>query len=142
MAMEYDTFVGEIRQRHTFSERGPAEHAIDAIATTLGEVLPQEISQVVADLLPEEIAEQLLAPRSEKLNLTRFLDRVARRSGVDQDEALRQAQLVVGLFAELAPDDEIEQMRAYMVPGFDPLFEIADRHLTSRRTGEPGAAEA
>lgn len=131
-------FVGEFKQRQGFTEHGPAEQAIEAVLTTLGEVLPDELALEVASFLPSDLEDALLAtPRSRASNFQQFLERVAEREGdIRSDEALAHSQLVVGLLAELAPDDEIERVRASL-PEFELLFEIADRHLDARDAGSP-----
>src|SRR4051794_30477475 len=85
--MDYQTFLDTVSQRaHIPPDK--AEPLTRATLKTLAEGLTRGEAKDLASELPRRLKEPLAspAPKTEGLGLDEFLNRVSRRSGLDQEE--------------------------------------------------------
>ena len=122
--MQHDEFIGQVQSRARLSSRGDAERACRATLETLGERVPEGLADNLASQLPRGIGEHLKrtevyagAATGERFGRQEFIDRVAERAGVREQQAAFLARAVTevvdeatqgGLMAkvtEALPDD-------------------------------------
>ncbi|AKN74429.1 hypothetical protein QR97_36050 [Streptomyces sp. PBH53] len=124
--MRHDEMIGKVQALAQLPDRGTAERAAHAVASTLAERLPSGLARHVAAQLPPDMAAAMReaadasgAPDSgtagERFGLTAFAGRVAVRAGTDEETALREAAAVMEVLdAALAP--ELTERMAHALP--------------------------
>lgn len=105
--MQHDTMIGQVQARAKLSSRGEAERAVRATLETLGERLPEGLTDNLASVLPREIGEHLRRTEllgglgtGERFDRAEFVDRVAERSGADPQQAAYQTRVVFEVVEE------------------------------------------
>lgn len=125
--MNYKEFVGAVQHRLEFGTFGEAVRATRATLTTLGERLEEGEATDLASPLPMEIDRFLEEAESgQRFTYEEFLDRVARREGVDRPEANYHAQQVVALLDEVVPAGNLVKVRDQLPEEYEQLFEFVD----------------
>ncbi|GAA2424342.1 DUF2267 domain-containing protein [Streptomyces macrosporus] len=119
--MRYEEFTGQVQARAGLPDRQSAERAVRATLETLAERMPDGVADHLAAQLPGEAAESLrrvvagdeTSPRrradarshGEPFDLTTFAGRVAWRSRVPEDTAVREATAVLEVLdAAVSPE--------------------------------------
>ena len=127
--MEHDQFVGQVQDRARLASRGDAERSIRATFETLGERLSGGAASNLAAQLPSELAENLrrtVASESasgEQFSLDEFFQRVTRREGVDQPDAVFHARAVVEVVDDATTGNLVSKIREQLPAEYDRLFE-------------------
>jgi uncharacterized protein (DUF2267 family) len=100
--MQHDELIGQVRQRARLASRNNAERAVRAALQTLGECIPGELADNLAEQLPPEIGEYLYRgmPNGERFDRQEFVARVAARAGTRQQHAACLARTVFEVIDE------------------------------------------
>jgi uncharacterized protein (DUF2267 family) len=92
--MLHDQFMGQVQNRARLANDGQAERVTRAVLETLGERIPDGLAGNLAAQLPLEVGEHLRRYQTfgevgtgEQFDVPEFVDRVARRSGLEQPQA-------------------------------------------------------
>jgi uncharacterized protein (DUF2267 family) len=120
--MDRDQFLRLVGQG---AELGPGETEKAARATlaTLGERISRGEARDLAAQLPPEIAPWLHADeRSQRFDVDEFLRRVATRSGVDEDAALRRARVVFAVLGQAIAPSEFDDLASELPKDYDVLL--------------------
>jgi uncharacterized protein (DUF2267 family) len=110
-ATPFDTILTKVAQRAGLDHDG-ARRAVEVVLTTLAErIAPGEIDDLVARLPIElhPLLKEALAHnpgQASHVSLDEFLERVARREGVDVFESERHGRAVLTTLREVVGDDE------------------------------------
>lgn len=136
--MKYDAFIGQVQHHIRGSSRGEAEEATRAFLETLGQRLPAELVDKMAEQLPHPMARWLrtLEPYT-KLRLDEFLDRVSLREGIARPLADDHARAVVRMLEAALAGGAMDKIRESLPQEFEPLVAGAGRH-PEHGTGLPG----
>lgn len=99
--------------------------ATNAVLETLAERVTGGEAVDLATYLPRELRDPLLDADedAETFDPETFLERVADRADVDDDEARAVARAATATVGETAPAVELENVRSQLPPEFDPLFD-------------------
>jgi uncharacterized protein (DUF2267 family) len=118
-----DEFIRRVADREGV-DAATAERDARAVFTALGyAVSPGELSDVAAQL-PKEIAGLLpRGPWVERPTADELAERVARRTGLDRERAMRAAEAVVETLAERISGGEVEELEARLPPELHPALE-------------------
>lgn len=132
--MRHDELIGKVQAEARLPDRGAAERATRAVLHTLAERLPHGLARHLAAQLPEELAEAVqegatvpphgVSERSsvgERFGLTAFAGRVAWRSGVSEEDAVRQAAAVLEVLDAAVPE-EMEKVAQTLPPDIRELL--------------------
>ena len=118
-----DEFIRRVAEREGV-DAATAERDARAVFTALGyAVSPGELADVAAEL-PNEFAG--LLPRGswvEQPTADEFAERVARRTGLDREPAMRAAEAVVETLAERISGGEVEDLEARLPLELHPALE-------------------
>ncbi|WP_199434261.1 DUF2267 domain-containing protein [Qaidamihabitans albus] len=105
--MDHDHFIGQVQARAQLASRGEAEGVTRATLETLGERIPEQVANHVADQLPTEIGEHLRrtvtmggAGSGERFGLDEFAQRVAERGHLQQPDAVYGSRVVLEVTGE------------------------------------------
>ncbi|MCF6523383.1 DUF2267 domain-containing protein [Streptomyces sp. JJ36] len=133
--MRYDELIGQVQAQAGLPDRGAAEHAARAVLRTLTERVPDGLARNLSAQLPEELvsplgadaAEPAAAPpersgSGERFDLTAFAGRVAWRSGVSEDAALRQTAAVLEVLDAAVAPEEMEKVAEVLPPDIRELL--------------------
>lgn len=133
--MQHDEFIGQVQHRARLDSRGAAERATRATLETLGQRLPDGLSDNLAAQLPQEIGEHLRRTASvfgdatgERFDRQEFVRRVADVESVDEPAAAYHARVVLEVVDE-ATNGQIVQRVCDTLP--DDLAQL----LTAGSTG-------
>jgi uncharacterized protein (DUF2267 family) len=130
--MNFDEFTGTVQHRLELPGTGEAVRAIRATLTTLGRRIPAGGAEDIAASLPMEIGWYLTGAVDEhgqRFGWQEFVSRVSDIARVDPPDAAYQAQVVVGLVAELVPESDLRQLRDQLPEqreGWETLFAVVD----------------
>jgi uncharacterized protein (DUF2267 family) len=127
--VQYEEFIDQVRQRAGLASRAEAERAARSTLTVLGEYLAGGEGLDLASQLPQGLAEILRRQppdRSMIFSLSDFIQRVGEEEGVDSEEALAHARVVMGVLGEAVSEGEMEDVRRQFPSEFDPLFESGE----------------
>jgi len=107
-----DEFIRRVAEREGV-DAATAERDARAVFTALGyAVSPGELADVAAEL-PKELAALLpRGPWVEQPTADEFAERVARRTGLDRERAMRAAEAVVETLAERISGGEVDDLEA------------------------------
>jgi uncharacterized protein (DUF2267 family) len=120
--MDRDAFVRHVAQAAGI-DRDAAERAVQATLTTLAERISRGQARDLAAQLPPELSPWLNAPeRSQPFDVDEFLRRVAERAGVDEDAALRRAQVVFAVLAQAVAPSEFDDVVSELPSDYDVLL--------------------
>lgn len=127
--MQFHEFLGQVQHRAQLPSPGHALSATRATLVTLGERLAGGEPWDLAAQLPREIAHFVTAGdaastgRGERFDLDEFVNRVARREGVDAPKAAGHAQAVLSVLESAVSPGEIAQVRAQLPEDIRRLLE-------------------
>ncbi|RQH02513.1 DUF2267 domain-containing protein [Natrarchaeobius oligotrophus] len=125
--MNYKEFVGQVQHRLEYAQLGPAVRATRAVLMTLGERLQEGEATDLASPLPMEIDRYLTeADHGQRFDYSEFLDRVARREGVDRSDANYHAQQLLAVVGDVVPPGNLAKVANQLPEDYDPLFELVD----------------
>jgi uncharacterized protein (DUF2267 family) len=104
--MQHDELIGQVRHRARLASRNDAERAIRAALQTLGECIPEELTDNLAAQLPPEIGGYLYrgVANGERFDRQEFVARVAARAGTRQQHAACLARTVFEVIDEAVQD--------------------------------------
>lgn len=116
--MQHDVFIGQVQARAHLPSRGEAERAVRATLETLGERLPEGLTDNLASVLPREIGEHLRRTEvlgglgtGERFDRQEFIDRVAERGDTDPSQAAHEARVVLGVVEEASSGSLMDKVR-------------------------------
>jgi uncharacterized protein (DUF2267 family) len=121
-AVQEDEFLTPVEQL-LGSGRDRARKAAEATLQTLGERIASGEARDLAEQLPPELAPWLAADdRAQPFDVDEFLHRVARREGVNVEEAERHARAVFEALRRTVTADEYADTVAELPKTFAPLL--------------------
>lgn len=116
--MQHDELIGQVQSRAKLASRGEAERAVRSTLETLGERLPEGLTDNLAAQLPHEVGEHLRRTEmlgglgtGERFSRDEFVNRVAERSGADRPQAVYQARVVFELLDEATTGGLMDRVR-------------------------------
>lgn len=116
--MQHDTLIGQVQSRARLPSRGEAERTVRATLETLGERLPEGLTDNLASVLPREIGEHLRRTEllggvgtGERFDRNEFITRVAERSGADRQQAAYRARVVLEVIEEASSGRLMDRVR-------------------------------
>jgi uncharacterized protein (DUF2267 family) len=127
MHVRYDEFLGQVQHRARLSSRAEAERATRATLETLAERLVGGEVHDLASQLPPELARSLQSPDAgigAKLTLDEFFELVSEREGVDLEDSMLHARVVIGVLTEAVSQGEIKDVRVQLPAAFAQLFNV------------------
>ena len=129
--MNFSDFTGEVQHRLELGTQGEAVRATRAVLQTLSERIQEGEATDLASPLPMEIDYYVLAvEHGERFDYGEFVDRVAERAEVEQEDAAFYAQAVVALLADFLPEGEVDDLEAALPDDYGDLFELVDADTT------------
>jgi uncharacterized protein (DUF2267 family) len=114
------------RQRAGFGLSSAPEEATRQTLTTLGEYLVGGEGLDLASQLPQGLAENLRREPPNRpmiYSFPDFIQEIGEREGVNIDEALAHARVVVSVLQEAVSEGEMDDVRRQFPSEFDPLFD-------------------
>ena len=127
--MKYDEFITQVQHRARLSSRAEAELATRATLETLAERLVGGEAHDLASQLSPELAHFLQLPDAgigAKLTLDEFFELVSEREGVELEDAMLHARIVIGVLTEAVSMGEIKDVRVQLPTAFAQLFNVAN----------------
>jgi uncharacterized protein (DUF2267 family) len=124
--VQYEEFIDRVRQRVGFGSSSKAEVDTRETLTTLGEYLVGCKGLDLASQLPQGLAENLRREPPNRpmiYSFPDFLQEIGEREGVNTDEALAHARVVVSVLQEAVSEGEMDDVRRQFPSEFDPLFD-------------------
>lgn len=116
--MQHDKLIGQVQARAKLSSRGEAERAVRATLETLGERLPEGLTDNLASVLPREIGEHLRRTEllggigtGERFDRNEFVTRISERSGAEPQQAAYQARVVFEVLEEASSGGLMDKVR-------------------------------
>jgi len=129
--MQCDTFLAEVQHRLVLPTEGKAAEVTRGVLKTLGERLGEGEESELGSQLPREIDRYLTAPKGgHQFSCQEFVDRIAERCVLEEEDAFFAAQTVIALLDECATGTEVQQVRAQLPNEYDELFEFAEAEAT------------
>jgi RND superfamily putative drug exporter len=109
-----------------------------ATLCVLGERIGERQARELGAHLPDELADVLRDPDGcEPFGYAEFIDRVARREGVDAQTAARDAGAVMATLREVVPGTELDYVRAALSDDYRPLLDDIRGDERFARRGTP-----
>lgn len=121
-----DEFLGDVRERADLDSTDEASSATTAVLETLGERLSEGEAADLATFLPPELKTPLTEETPKEppdFPVEEFLERVADRENVGEDEAETHARAVLGVLGEVVGETEFRKARSQLPRAYDALFE-------------------
>ncbi|MEU9131907.1 DUF2267 domain-containing protein [Kitasatospora sp. NPDC048540] len=125
MALRWESFLEEVRERGEYDTRQEAERAARVVVALLGAHLVGDVRAELAARLPETMALLLLNPlqAAEPLSHERFVRATAAWiEGATEATALWDIGAVLSTVADAAGGDLTERVLLQLPPGYDLLF--------------------
>lgn len=127
--MKGDEFITEVKNLAELGSNEEAEEATRATLETLRERLAGDEPSNLAAQLPPEVAPYAEGEGGrESFPVEEFYDRVAQKSGVDREEAVRHARAVATVVQTAVTGGELDDVRSQLGDEYGELF------------GQPGAS--
>ncbi len=121
--MNSEQFIAEVRNLAELGSDEDAQKVIRATLETLRERLAGEEPLDLAAQLPPEIAPYVEGTgRRESFSVEGFYERVARKEGVSNDEAIRHARTVATVLQTAVTGGELEDIRSQLGSGYEEIF--------------------
>jgi uncharacterized protein (DUF2267 family) len=118
-----EQFIAEVKN---LAELGSDEDAQKATRTTLETLRERLAGEELLDLaaqLPPEIAPYVEgAGGRESFSVEEFYERVARKEGISNDEAIRHARTVATVLQTAVTGGELEDIRSQLGNGYEEIF--------------------
>jgi uncharacterized protein (DUF2267 family) len=128
--MQHDELIGQVQAKAKLSSRGDAERAVRSTLETLGERLPDGLTDNLAAQLPHEIGEHLRRTEvlnglgaGERFSRDEFINRVSERSGADRPQAVYQARVVFETLDQATTGGLMDRVRDALPDGVRALAE-------------------
>jgi uncharacterized protein (DUF2267 family)/ribosome-associated translation inhibitor RaiA len=142
MTVGYEEFLTEVRRDAALSSDDDAVRAARAALQTLGERLSGGEARDLARHLPERLRPMLHdGEQPEAFGIDEYLQRVARREGVEEPVAARHALAVFTALGRAVGEDELGDMEAQLPKDFRGLLAAAEAAARAGG-GAPMSAEA
>lgn len=120
--MEYKQIIEAIRQESGGLSGEAAEHAAQVVLQTLAERLPRGEARHILQELPAELKPWVYTETDgHAFDIDEFLDRVAKREGIDIETALRHARAVFAVLGSALSREEVAHVAANLPRTFAPL---------------------
>lgn len=125
--VQHDEFIGQVQARARLGSRGDAERVTRAVLETLGERVPDGLTDNLASQLPREIGENLRRTEGgdgtgERFDRNGFVDRVTHRTGMDGPQAVFVARVVFEVVAEATQGALMAKVRDALPPDLRPVM--------------------
>lgn len=138
--MEHEEFIGRVQRQAGLPSTGDAERGCRATLETLGEIMPEGLTDNVAVQLPREAGEPLRRPvadagAGELFGRADFITTVADRAGVSQSQAAVIARAVVDALFAATEGGLMAEVVDYLPPD---LREYVTPARTAQAQDEPG----
>jgi uncharacterized protein (DUF2267 family) len=118
-----EQFIAEVRNLAELDNDEEARKAIGATLETLKVRLAGEEPSDLAAQLPPEIAPYVEGEGGrESFSVEEFYERVARKEGASNDEAIRHARAVATVLQTAVMGGELEDIRSQLGNGYEELF--------------------
>ena len=121
--MQHDDFIGQVQARGKLANTGQAERVTRSVLETIGERIPDGLSDNLAAQLPHEIGEHLRRTErpdkggtGERFDRTDFVTRVEERSGLDRPQAVYAARVVCEVIGEATQGGVMAKVREALPP--------------------------
>lgn len=126
--MQHDEFIGQVQARGKLASRGQAERTIRSVLETIGERIPDGLSDNLSAQLPHEIGEHLRrtqqpdqAGSGEHFDRDTFLSRVSERSGLDRPQAVYASRVVCEVMDEATQGGVMGKVLQALPPDVRPI---------------------
>ena len=121
--MKSEQLIAEVKNLAELDSDEDAQKAIGATLETLKKRLAGNEPSNLAAQLPPEIAPYMEGDGGrESFSVEEFYDRVARKEGTSNDEAIRHARAVATVLQTAVTGGEIENIRSQLGNGYEELF--------------------
>jgi uncharacterized protein (DUF2267 family) len=118
-----EQFIAEVKNLAELGSDEDAQKATRATLETLRERLAGEELLDLAAQLPPEIAPYVEgAGGRESFSVEEFYERVARKEGISNDEAIRHARTVATVLQTAVTGGELEDIRSQLGNGYEEIF--------------------
>jgi len=118
-----EQFIAEVKNLGEIESDEDAQKAIGATLETLRERLAGEEPSDLAAQLPPEIAPYVEGDGGrESFSVEEFYERVARKEGSSNDEAIRHARAVATVLQTAVTGGELEDTRSQLGDGYEELL--------------------
>ena len=121
--MQHDDFIGQVQARGKLANTGQAERVTRSVLETIGERIPDGLSDNLAAQLPHEIGEHLRRTErsdkggtGERFDRTDFVTRVEERAGLDRPQAVYAARVVCEVIGEATQGGVMAKVREALPP--------------------------
>ncbi|GAA4671580.1 hypothetical protein GCM10023347_26860 [Streptomyces chumphonensis] len=121
--MAYDEFLMTVSETGGY-EREDAARATEAVISTLGDRLPPETAEHLADQLPDPVAELIEGAGSAPQNwgVGEFVHRVAEITGETEEQAEGHSRAVLTAVAGQVSGGELNKVISDLPSGYADLF--------------------
>jgi uncharacterized protein (DUF2267 family) len=126
--MQHDEFIGQVQARGQMPSRGAAERAIRSVLETIGERIPDGLSDNLSAQLPHEIGEHLRRTEQldkrgsgEHFDRDAFITRIEQKSGLDRPRAVYAARVVSEVVDEATQGAVMAKVREALPPDVRPI---------------------
>jgi uncharacterized protein (DUF2267 family) len=118
-----EQFIAEVKNLAEIESDEDAQKAIGGTLEPLRERLAGEEPSELAAQLPPEIAPYVEGDGGrESFSVEEFYERVARKEGSSNDEAIRHARAVATVLQTAVTGGELEVIRSQLGNGYEELF--------------------
>jgi uncharacterized protein (DUF2267 family) len=118
-----EQFIAEVKNLAELGSDEDAQKVTRATLETLRERLAGEEPLDLAAQLPPEIAPYVEgAGGRESFSVEEFYERVARKEGISNDEAIRHARTVATVLQTAVTGGELEDIRSQLGNGYEEIF--------------------
>lgn len=121
--MQHDDFIGQVQARGKLANTGQAERVTRSVLETIGERIPDGLSDNLAAQLPHEIGEHLRRTErpdkggtGEHFDRNDFVTRVEEKSGLDRPQAVYAARVVCEVMGEATQGGVMGKVREALPP--------------------------
>jgi uncharacterized protein (DUF2267 family) len=126
--VSYGEFLSTVRERGEYPA-DEAKRAVEAVLTALGERLPQQSAQHLADQLPtplDEVVENAPDGPGRSWGVDEFVSHVAAYVGEDEDAAEDHTRVVFSVLASQIAGGEMNKLISQLPTGYAELFGYSD----------------
>jgi uncharacterized protein (DUF2267 family) len=127
--MQHEEFIGQVQARGKLANLGQAERVTRSVLETIGERIPDGLSENLAAQLPHEIGEHLRrTERSDKqgtgeqFGRDEFISRVETRSGLDRPQAVYASRVVCEVVDQATQGAVMTKVREALPPDIRPIL--------------------
>jgi uncharacterized protein (DUF2267 family) len=115
--------VAELASLHTSTARRTVEAVLESLAVRISEGEVEDLRRKLpADLTPALERGLAESRKATRMALDEFLTRVAKREGIDREEAERRGRAVFAALREFVPSKEIYDVESELPAEYAPLF--------------------